>query len=201
MTLAPAEERLLRLAVCFIDANWDELRTLRRAAPKGEPDRAWREVALQAQLFAGFPRAIAGYTALAEEGGLGELKEGEARLEDDQPQRGAALFERIYSTGADKVRSELAKYHPDLEHFIERHAYGRILSRPGLSPRLRELTIIVSLAALGHERQIASHARGAIRCGAEVHEVEAALVAVEDLLGAKRMQHARRIVERFARQD
>ncbi len=67
--------------------------------------------------------------------------------------------------------------------------------------RLRELTIVVSLAALGHDRQIASHARGAIRCGAEVNEVEAALAAVEDLLGAERTQHARRIIERFARAD
>ncbi len=199
MTLVAREQRLLRLAVCFIDANWDELRALRSAAPEGEPDRAWREVALQAQLFCGFPRAISGYTALAEVGGLGELIEGEARFEDDQPERGAELFERIYESGADKVRGELAKYHPDLEHFIGRHAYGRILSRPGLEPRLRELTIVVSLAALGHERQIASHARGAVRCGAEAVEVTAALEAVRDLLGEERLGHALRVVERFAR--
>lgn len=199
MTLGAAEQRLCRLAVCFIDANWDELRAVRQCAPEGEPNRAWREVALQAQLFAGFPRAIAGYTALDEVGGLGELEEGEARLEDDQPERGAALFDRIYERGADKVRTELAKYHPDLEHFIGRHAYGRILSRPGLDARLRELTILVSLAALGHDRQIASHARGAVRCGATVDEIAAALSSVEDLLGEERTAHAHRIVERFAR--
>jgi alkylhydroperoxidase/carboxymuconolactone decarboxylase family protein YurZ len=57
---------------------------------------------------------------------------------------------------------------------------------------------VVALAALGQERQLASHARGSLRCGATRAELDAALECVADLVEPKRMEQARRIVDRFA---
>lgn len=199
MSLSEKETRLAQLAVTFVDADWERLRELRRNAPEGEPDRAWRETVLQAQLFCGFPRAISGYGVLQEEGGLGELEEGEFRGEPDQFDRGAELFARIYGEGTDRVQGQLAGFHPDLAQWIQGHVYGRVLARPGLTARMRELLAVVSLAALGHERQLASHARGAIACGATREDVDAALHAVRDQIQDERFEVAVRVVERFAR--
>ena len=48
----------------------------------------------------------------------------------------------------------------------------------GLGADRRELLAVCALAALGQERQLASHVRGAVRCGATADEVRSALDAV-----------------------
>ena len=92
----------------------------------------------------------------------------------------------------------LARHHPDFARWILEHAYGRVLARPGLSADRRELLAVAALAALGQDRQLASHARGAVRCGASVAEVLAALECLRGLVPDERRLAARRVVERFA---
>jgi alkylhydroperoxidase/carboxymuconolactone decarboxylase family protein YurZ len=58
---------------------------------------------------------------------------------------------------------------------------------------------VVALAATGQPRQLASHARGALRCGATPGEVRAALLAVADLLDADRLAEAQSVVAQHAR--
>jgi alkylhydroperoxidase/carboxymuconolactone decarboxylase family protein YurZ len=193
--LAP---HLVRLFAAVVLGRWDEVERLRRAAPPGEPDRAWREAVLQAHVFAGFPRVVEAYGVLARCGGLGALSPEEVLAEPDRPERGRALFERIYGERAGAIRSDLAAGHPDFAAFVEGHAYGRILARPGLEPAQRELLAVAALAALGQERQLASHARGARRCGAAGADVHAALEAAGDLIEPGRLAAARRVLERFA---
>ena len=117
------------------------------------------------------------------------------------PGAGRELFDRIYGDGADGVRDHLRSLDSDLADLVAGHAYGSVLSRDGLDARDRELLAVVMLAATGHDRQLASHARGAIRCGAEPQEVTAALDAVEDLVPSARMQRARDVTARFTRAD
>lgn len=192
------EPRLARLFAAVVLGRWDEVERLRRAAPPGEPDRAWRETVLQAHVFAGFPRVVEAYGVLARAGGLGVPGTDEVLGEPDRPERGRALFERIYAERADAIRADLSAGHPDFAAFIEGHAYGRILSRPGLDPAQRELLAVAALAALGQERQLASHARGARRCGAASDDVHAALESVADLIAPERLESARRVLARFA---
>ena len=69
--------------------------------------------------------------------------------------------------------------HPDLAVWIVRDGYGRVLSRPGLTARERELLAVAALAALGGlEKQLESHVRGARRVGASEAEIRAVLKAV-----------------------
>jgi 4-carboxymuconolactone decarboxylase len=112
-------------------------------------------------------------------------------------ERGRALFDRIYADDSGPVRAMLARGHPDFERWVLEHAYGKVLSRPGLAPDRRELLAVVVLAALGQERQLASHARGARRCGASTGELSEALEAVADLADAGRIEAARRLVARL----
>ena len=141
---------------------------------------------------------VEAYGVLAACGGLGTVEADEFLAEEDKPARGRQLFERIYEKDAGRVREMLRAGHPDFERWIEGHAYGRILSRPGLDPRMRELLAVAGLAALGQDRQMASHARGALRCAATPAEVNAVLETVADLIDPERLERARQVIAHFA---
>jgi len=196
--LADGEVRLLRLFACAVLGRWDELAAVRRAAPPGEPNRAWRETLLMVHVYAGAPRAVECHAVLARAGGLGTLDPGEVEGEVVPRERGEALFDAIYARQSPEVRALIGGFHPDFARVVFHDCYARILARPGLAARLRELLAVVALAATGQPRQLASHARGALRCGATRPEVEAALAAVADLLEPARLAEARAVVARHA---
>jgi 4-carboxymuconolactone decarboxylase len=197
--LSLTEQLLLRLTAAIVLGRWDEVQAVRASAPTGEPDRAWREAVLQVHLFSGIPRQLEAYEALERAGGLGAVGPEEALAEPDLPERGAGLFDRIYGAHAEAVRARIAAHHPDFARWVGGHAYGRVLTRPGLSARVRELLAVGALAALGQERQLASHARGAVACGATAEEVREAVEAVSPLLTEERLVKARQVVAHFAR--
>ena len=199
MSLSPAELRLLRVFTAAVLGRFDELAHLRRAAPAGEPDRRWREALLQVHVFAGFPRGVEAYAVLEAQGGLGSsLGEEDPASPEERRARGAQLFERIYAADAPAVRAMLERQHPEYAGWVLEHAYGRVMTRPGLDARLRELLAVCALAALGQERQLASHVRGTLRCGGTREELDGALAAIADLVEAGRLEHARRVLEKFA---
>lgn len=200
MTLTAKRVRLARVVAAIVLGDWRELRRQRAAAPPGEPDREWREAVLQTHLFAGFPRLVEAYEVLERAGGLGAPDRDEHRPLALGDQDGAALFERIYADQAAAVRGRLAGFHSDFAAWIADHAYGRVLSRPGLAPDCRELLAVAALAMQGQDRQLASHARGAVRCGARTEEVFEVLTAIEDLLPPGFADRGRSVLERFARE-
>lgn len=202
MPLDEKDRTLLRLSTAIVLGTWDEVRRLRRDECPGGPDRAWRECVLQTHLFAGFPRLVQASGVLAEVGGLGEPEPDEIEGSAGGgaaagSERGWELFSRIYAADAPKLRDSLRAHHPDFWDWIMEHAYARVLARPGLSADRRELLASCALAALGQDRQLASHARGSLRCGATFEELLAALECVGDLIGGERVSRARRIAERF----
>ena len=201
MALTSAEQRLVRLFVAAVVGDEEGLADIRAAAGPGEPDARWSEALLQVHLFAGFPRTIEAFEVIGRTGGLDPVTAGVGFPSAELSARGAALFERIYTTAADSVRGRLAEHHPDLARWIAEHAYGRVLSRPALDPRLRELLAVAALAVTGPDRQLASHARGAIRCGATPQDVLAAVRAVEPRIPAAREPVVQSVLRRFAMGD
>ena len=188
---------LCRLTAGIVLGRWDVVRAARAEADPA-PDRAWREAVLQTHLFAGFPRLVEAYGVLGEVGGLGDPDPDETPGEPDRPERGRELFDRIYGGVADAVRGTLQNAHGDFARWIEGHAYGRVLTRPGLDPDRREELAVACLAALGQDRQLMSHARGALRLGSSPERLRAALDAIEDFVDPDALARARRIVERVA---
>ncbi|MBK9388543.1 MAG: carboxymuconolactone decarboxylase family protein [Planctomycetes bacterium] len=81
----------------------------------------------------------------------------------------------MYADLAPAVRRELAELHPALARWIAEHAYRAVLARAGLDAATRELAAVTALAASGCRRQLLSHARGAVRCGAGAARVRSAL--------------------------
>lgn len=198
MSLSPAELRLLRVFTAAVLGRFDRLAELRRGAPAGEPDRRWREALLQVHVFAGVPRAVEAYAVLEAQGGLGPAREEqETASADERRARGEELFRRIYAQDAPAVRAMLERQHPDFAACVIEHAYGRVLTRAGLEPRLRELLAVCALAAMGQERQLASHVRGTLRCGGTRADLDQALAALADLANPERLEHARKVLGRF----
>lgn len=195
--LGPKDTRLIRLFSAIVLGDWPRLTEVRASAPSGEPDRAWREAVLQSHLFAGFPRTVEAFEVLEEAGGLGSLDPEELEPFGGD---GGPLFERIYAGLAEPVRQRLTSHHPVFAAWILDHAYGRVLSRPGLAPDRRELLAVAALAVTHQERQLMSHARGAVRCGASSQEVVATLDLVEDLIDPDHLPRLREVVSRFARE-
>jgi alkylhydroperoxidase/carboxymuconolactone decarboxylase family protein YurZ len=81
--------------------------------------------------------------------------------------------------------------HPALAEWIVWEGYGKVLSRPGLTPAEREACSVAALVALRAWPQLESHARGALRVG---------LPAAALRLAAGPSPNARKIV-RLAERD
>jgi alkylhydroperoxidase/carboxymuconolactone decarboxylase family protein YurZ len=193
--------RLARLFTAICLGDFDEVRAIRRDAPTNEPDRAWREAVLQTHLFCGFPRLVQAYGVFDAEGGLGDPDPDEYELEADTSARGAVLFDEIYASAADKMRARLDEFRPDFSTWVLEHAYGRVLSRPGLDPALRELLSICALAALDQPAQFESHARGALRLGATHDDLINALEATISIAPKLNIDRARTAVAKLSRQE
>ena len=196
MSLTDPDIRLARLFAACVIGDWAMVRRERTRVTLGEPDRRWREALLMVHVFAGVPRAVESYGVLEAAGGLGIPTADELA---EPAVGGAELFDRIYAESKDEVRALLHRHHPLFARHVLEHAYGRVLCRPGLSADRREILACAALAVLGQDRQLASHARGAVRCGATAAEVGAVIDAVADLAPRETIETARDVVRRFAR--
>jgi len=73
--------------------------------------------------------------------------------------------------------------HAEFHDFVLSTAYGRILTRPHLDPRARELVAVALLAVMDQPRQFTGHARGARHFGVTATELREALAMVFDDAG------------------
>jgi alkylhydroperoxidase/carboxymuconolactone decarboxylase family protein YurZ len=192
--LTPKDRRLIRVISAIVCGHWEELVRLRREAPEGEPDRTWRETVIMSHLFAGFPRAVEALEVLDSAGGLGTPDPDEL---ERCTQNGQTLFDRIYEGRADSVRGRLQSFHAEFASWIAEHAYGRVMSRPGIDADRRELLAVVALALTGSvDRQLRSHLRGALRCGATREEIGAAFDTIADLISTDRRAALAQLLDR-----
>lgn len=158
----------------------------------GVPRSELEETLLQGVLFHGFPRAVTAFDTLNRVWPAATPPVGGALPRNDWIAAGTRLFDAIYDRNAPTVHAMLAGFHGALHEFVLESAYGRVLSRPGLDPRRRELLAIAALAVLDQVPQLIAHARGARRFGADDAELREALVTA---LGAVESvdAHLRRI--------
>ena len=160
--------------------------------------REAEETALMLMLYAGFPSALEGLRALnaAWPGRARRTREGAAA---SWRRRGGALCRRVYGPAFARLLPAVRALHPDLAVWMVEHGYGRVLARPGLSARDRELITVSALAALGWERQLVSHVLGAFRVGAHAKDIREALAIGEVVGGDRERAIAARTWERASR--
>ena len=196
---------LLCVELAFATAERDEEGIVRLTRQLHQADnstiRAAYETVLQTHLFAGFPKTIFALS-LMHKGGLTPPNGIDHGLSGHEvSQAGQALCERIYAQSYRPLREKMASLHPDFDRWMVNTGYGRVLSRPGLSARERELAVLPVLAAQSAWPQLQSHVAGARRCEALVEEIWASLAVwaqrTDELQIASGTKHAVKALQRL----
>ena len=77
---------------------------------------------------------------------------------------------------------------PELAEWMIVEGYGKVLSRPQLSPVERELCTVAALTVMDWERQLFSHIKGALNVGAAKNEVKEAILQASLFAGTPASQ-------------
>ncbi len=81
-------------------------------------------------------------------------------MSDDRRAAGLHILEQLF--GGEPAASEVSA---PMMALSTSHLFGEVWARPGLSLRDRELITVSVIAALGRERQLRLHLRGALNAG------------------------------------
>ncbi|MBU0754305.1 MAG: carboxymuconolactone decarboxylase family protein [Planctomycetes bacterium] len=137
-----------------------------------------REIMLQGYPFCGFPRTINSFAVLhrcLKERGLTPEEMSPLPLDDRTPKEldsmGLDLFRQIYQYNHFEVLNTLKNDHPELPRWILRDVYGKVLTRPAVDPKTRELAAAAALTVLEVYPQLLSHIKGGLNLGADPREV------------------------------
>lgn len=154
--------------------------------------REAEEVLLQSHLFLGYPAALNSLGLWRRRTGRpapAPADEGPALWAD----RGVDVCRAVYGRRYEALREVMAGIHPDLDRWAVVDGYGKVLGRPALDLKTRELCVGAQLAGTTASRQLHAHLRGCLNVGATVADVDEALAAVADIIGADRARAADRV--------
>lgn len=178
------EQCILTAALLTMGRRNEAFSAMERAVASDKfPRRFFSELLLHLSLFLGFPIMLDGLEKLY------ALRPTRKRLNIKQPSRnelrrkGINILTRIYGEQAQRLLNNLDLLHPELSERIVEDAYGRILSRKGLTLPERELINVTILAIQGYHRQLFSHIRGAVRVGVPYTKIKRALQKISRLSG------------------
>jgi 4-carboxymuconolactone decarboxylase len=162
---------------------------------------AVEEIILQSYLFAGFPRALnaarAWRTVSARPAPAEDL---EAAVEDLDlwRERGEETCAIVYGDSYEKLRQNIRDLHPALDEWMIVDGYGKVLSRPGVDLRTRELCVVAACAVSGQQRQLHSHLHGALNAGSSASELSGVLDALTDLISRDDLSRYRQLLHKVA---
>src|SRR6059036_2582744 len=192
---------LVRAAAALAEGHITELeQRFRDARAAGVPDLWVEELLLQSLLLVGYPLALVGFGVwrevtgpVARDGGGAGAGEELAHEEwQTWAERGAQVCAAVYGRAYHKLLVNLRSLHPALEDLVLVDAYGKVIGRPGLDMKRRELCTVAAVAVLGTApQQLHSHLRGALNTGATAAEVEGVLELVEPDLDPEHRERAR----------
>src|SRR3989442_909703 len=183
MKLDAHSAALVRVAAALAEGRIAVLRERLDAARAGGGAGLWGDELLLPRLFiVGFPPAPVAFGVWREVtgGGGGALPERQASGEElahedwqSWAERGKQVCAAVYGRAYHKLLLNLRALHPALEDLVLVDAYGKVIGRPGLDLKRRELCTVATIAVLGAAQQLHSHLRGALNTGATRGEVEA----------------------------
>ena len=109
--------------------------------------------------------------------------------------RGNELCRSIYTDQFARLRENLGQVHPELADWMIFEGYGKVLSRPVIIPRERELWIIPLLMAQDVGEQLYSHLRGAINLEIPLSRIRAVIWLGGAVAGADIFHHASEMLD------
>src|SRR5882757_3978265 len=184
MSLDPQTLALVRIAVATATGDETKLRDRMVAAKAMHVPPPWvDELLLQSFLNVGYPLALVAFGVWRSVAGpMVESEKGESIAHPDWERwttRGVEACSEVYGRTFHKLMLNLRALHPAIEPLVVVDAYGKILGRPGLDSKRRELCTLAAIAMLRAERQLHAHLRGALNTGSTREEVDAVLALIE----------------------
>jgi 4-carboxymuconolactone decarboxylase len=196
-----ATRSLVQIAGAIAGADESMVRRVMESALSIADPAKVDEVILQSYLFAGFPRTLnAARIWRALSGIAAPVDDPDAKLRNDSDwvTRGEETCSVVYGESYEMLRENIRTLHPALDSWMITDGYGKVLSRPALDLRSRELCIVAACAASGQQRQLHSHLHGSLNAGASVSEVESVLDSLTDLIDAEELARYRSLLSRVA---
>jgi 4-carboxymuconolactone decarboxylase len=203
-SLAPLDagiRHLVRIAGAIAGSPEGQMRSTMSEAVDEVDHAAVEEIILQSYLFAGFPRALNAARAWrAVTGDTAPAEDEEASVNDLETwrERGEETCAIVYGDHYEKLRQNIRDLHPALDEWMIVDGYGKVLSRPGVDLRTRELCVVAACAVSGQQRQLHSHLRGALNVGASAGEVAAVLDSLSDLISRDDLTRYRQLLQKVA---
>lgn len=186
---------LVGVAAALAQGKPDVLRErLAAAREAGVSDLSIEELLLQSLLVVGYPLALVAFGVWRTLAGPLTERAAEPLAHQDWEswaERGAKVCAAVYGRAYHKLLLNLRGLHPALEDLVLVDAYGKVIGRPGLDLKRRELCTVAAIAVLGAAQQLHSHLRGALNTGATGGEIEAVLELVGPELDPEHRKMAR----------
>lgn len=201
-SVAPLEaglRHLVRIAGAIAGSPEGQVRAVMSDALDSVDPVAVEEIILQSYLFAGFPRALnaaRAWRAVSERPAPEVDSESLVANLDMWRDVGERTCAIIYGESYEKLRDNVRQLHPALDEWMIVDGYGKVLSRPGVDLRTRELCVVAACAVSGQQRQLHSHLHGALNAGASAGEVALVFDALPDLIARDDLAKYRQLLQK-----
>lgn len=200
-SLEPSLRHLVRIAGAIAGSPEGQVRAVMSDALDSVDPIAVEEIILQSYLFAGFPRALnaaRAWRVASERPAPAEDAEAQIANLDMWRELGERTCQIVYGDSYDRLRENVRQLHPALDEWMIVDGYGKVLSRPGVDLRTRELCIVAACAVAGQQRQLHSHLHGALNAGSSASEVGLVLDALADLIARDDLSKYRQLLQKVA---
>ena len=191
---------LVQLSAAIAAGDEATVRSWFLQAARDVPPLHVEELVLQSYLFCGFPRALNAAREWRRVSGRPAPASDEAEdvsRGEEWRERGEQTCAAVYDGMYEKLRLNVRDLHPALDSWMVVDGYGKVLSRPGLDLSRREMCIVAACAAMGQDRQLHSHLRGALNVGVDPGVLGGVLDAIAGLVGPERTRSARLLLARI----
>ena len=203
-SVAPLEaslRHLVRIAGAIAGSPEGQVRTVMSDALDSVDPIAVEEIILQSYLFAGFPRALnaaRAWRAASERPAPADDSEAQIANLDMWRELGERTCRIVYGDSYERLRENVRELHPALDEWMIVDGYGKVLSRPGVDLKTRELCVVAACAVAGQQRQLHSHLHGALNAGATPGDVGLVLDALADLIARDDLAKYRQLLQKVA---
>ncbi len=150
------------------------------------------ETLLQCYLFAGFPPVIEAFHHLAF---VAPPSKAEPYDVVKFRARGLDTCRVVYGKNFVRLLPRIRELNTDLAEWMIVEGYGKVLSRPGLALKTRELINVAILAAADWPRQLHSHVLGAYHAGASPEEIREVLCHLDLIQDHDTIERLRQLAE------
>ena len=197
--LDDATRVLIQLSAAIATSDEATVRYWLFQSARGVPPLHVEELILQSYLFCGFPRALNAareWRRVSQRLAPASDEAEDLSLAEEWRERGEQTCAAVYDGMYEKLRLNVRDLHPALDAWMVVDGYGKVLSRPGLDLPRRELCVVAACAAMGQDRQLHSHLRGALNVGVASPALYEAIDAIAGLIGAERARSAQLLLAR-----